>query len=168
MLKSFDGHTPRIAASACISEAAYISGDVEIGENSGVWPGAVLRADLAPIKIGSNTHIEDNSVLHAGTPLEICDNVIVGHGAVVHGSRVGSYTLVGNNATILDGAETGEFCIIAAGCVVPAGMKVPDRSLVTGVPGKIRGEVTAERIEWLKWGVGIYADLARRHKEQGF
>ncbi|MHC4537896.1 MAG: gamma carbonic anhydrase family protein [Planctomycetota bacterium] len=82
MIKSLDGKTPKIADSACISQSAFIAGDVEIGDNSSVWPGAVIRADFGKIRIGNNTHIEDNCVLHGGN-MEIGDNVIVGHGAVV-------------------------------------------------------------------------------------
>ncbi len=167
MIKSFNGKTPRIAASAWVSEAAYIIGDVEIGENSGIWPGAVVRGDFAPIKIGSNTNIEDGSVVHGGSPLELGDNIIVGHGAVVHCAKVGNYTLIGNNAVVLNNAEIGDFCIIGSGCVVSEWMRIPSNSLVLGVPGKIRGEVTQERLQWIKDGVKDYTEMTRKYKEQG-
>ncbi len=167
MIKSFNGKTPRIAASAWVSEAAYVIGDVEIGENSGIWPGAVVRGDFAPIKIGSNTNIEDGSVVHGGSPLELGDNIIVGHGAVVHCAKVGNYTLIGNNAVVLNNAEIGDFCIIGSGCVVSEWMRIPSNSLVLGVPGKIRGEVTQERLQWIKDGVKDYTEMTRKYKEQG-
>jgi len=168
MIKSFCGKMPQIAQSAFVSETAYVIGDVEIGENSSVWPGAVIRGDFARITIGQNTQIEDNSVLHTGTPMIIGDNVHIGHSVVVHCHRIGNNVLIGNNATILDNAEVGDFCIISAGAVVSQGMKIPDRSFVAGVPAKVKGEVTAEQIARIETGVDTYVKLAQQYKEQGF
>jgi carbonic anhydrase/acetyltransferase-like protein (isoleucine patch superfamily) len=167
MIRSFDGKTPRVAESAFVSEAAYVVGDVEIGENSGVWPGAIVRGDFAEIKIGANTMIEDGSVVHSGSPMEIGDNVLIGHSVVVHGTRIGSNTLIGNNATILDGSQIGCFCVIGAGCLVSQDMLIPDNSFVVGVPAKIRGQISPERRRGLAAGPGAYAELAKRYKEQG-
>jgi len=105
MIRSFNGKTPKIADTAFVSEFAYVVGDVEIGEKSGVWPGAVVRGDFGSIRIGQNSHIEDNAVLHAWKSLIIGDNVTVGHSAVVHCLRIGDNVLVGNNATVLDDTE---------------------------------------------------------------
>ena len=124
MIRSFNGKTPVIADSAFISEAAYIVGDVEIGENSSVWPGTVVRGDSGSIKIGKNTNIQDNSVVHGG--VTIGDNVHVGHGAVINCRRIGDNVLIGMNATLLHDAEIGYLCIIGAGCLVCLGMRVPD------------------------------------------
>ena len=168
MIKSFNGKTPKIAKSAFISEAAHVIGDVEIGENSNVWPGAVIRGDMGSIKIGANTSIQDNSVLHAELPMEIGDNVLIGHSAVVHGKKIGSNTLIGNNATILDETHIGDFCIIGAGCVVSQGMEIPDNSLVVGVPGKIKGKPSSQQLWWVKEAPQIYTKLAKQYKEQGF
>ncbi len=167
MLRSFDGKAPKVAGSAFVSEAAYVIGDVEIGENSGIWPGAVVRGDFASIRIGCNTMVEDNCVVHGGAPLEIGDNVLVGHSVVVHGKKIGSNTLVGNNATILDDAEIGNSCIIGAGCLVSQGMKIPDNSLVVGVPGRIKGQISPQQQQRLEMGPRVYVELARRYKEQG-
>jgi carbonic anhydrase/acetyltransferase-like protein (isoleucine patch superfamily) len=167
MIRSFDGKTPRIAKSAFVSEAAYVVGDVEIGENSGIWPGTIVRGDFARIKIGANTMIEDGCIVHCGSEMEIGDNVLIGHGVVVHGTRIGSNTLIGNNATILDGAQIGRFCVIGAGCLVSQEMVIPDNSFVVGVPGKIRGQVSQERRERLLAGPGSYVEMAKRYKEQG-
>jgi len=167
MIRSFNGKTPRIHDSAFVSEAAYVVGDVEIGAGSSVWPGAVIRADYGLIKIGCNTHVEDNSVLHAGVPVEIGDNVIIGHGAIVHGMKVGSNTLIGNNATILNYVEIGDDCVIAAGSLLPEKMKITDRSLVAGVPAKIKGETPSRLLEWVKNGCREYVELARKYKQQG-
>lgn len=167
MIRSFNGKTPKIAESAWVSEAAYVIGDVEIGENSGVWPGVVIRGDFASIKVGSNTQIEDNSVVHSGVPVEIGDNVTIGHSVVVHGIKIGNNCLIGNNATILDNAVVGNFCIVGAGCVVNQGMEIPDSSFVVGVPAEIKGQVPAERWEQRRRGRGGYVDLLRRYKEAG-
>ncbi len=167
MIRSFDGKTPRVAESAWVSEAAYVIGDVEIGDNSGIWPGVVIRADFASIKIGSNTQIEDNSVVHSGVPVEIGDNVIIGHSVVVHGIKIGNNCLIGNNATILDNSEIGSFCIIGAGCLVSQGMKIPDNSFVVGIPAEIKGQVPKERWQQRRQARGGYAELLKRYKEQG-
>ncbi|MDY6835952.1 MAG: gamma carbonic anhydrase family protein [Chloroflexota bacterium] len=167
MIRSFGGCEPRMAATAFISEAAYIVGNVIIGEGSSVWPGAVIRADFAPIEIGNNTQIEDNCVLHAGMPLVIGDNVHVGHGAVVHCSRIGSNVLIGMNAVVLDGVEIGDYCVIGAGCVVPEGMKIPDKSFVVGVPGKIKGEISDSHVSYIVNGVEEYVKMTQKYKQAG-
>jgi len=167
VIRSFNGHSPRIAGSAFVSETAYIIGDVEIGENSGVWPGAVIRGDLARISIGNNTMIEDNCVIHTGVPMEIGDNVIVGHSAVIHGSMISGDTLIGSNATVLNNAHIGSHCVIAAGCLVSENMKIPENSLVTGVPAKVKGQVSARQRMRLQQGLKTYGALVKNCKEQG-
>ena len=173
MIKSVSGKTPKIAKSAWVSEAAYVVGDVEIGENSSVWPGTVIRGDINSIKIGKNTNIEDNCVIHSGSPFNphedtiIGDKVLIGHGAVVNCHRIGNNVLIGMNATLLHGAEIGNFCVIAAGCVVMAGMKIPDRSFVAGVPGGIQGEASPKQLHWTQKGPETYGKLANQYKEQG-
>jgi len=173
MIRTLNGKTPRIAASAFVSEAAYVVGDVEIGENSNVFPGAVIRGDFGHIKIGSDTAVEDNCVIHCGTPGDIYsdvvigDRVLIGHSAVLNGRKIGSNVLIGMSATILHDVEIGGFCIIGAGCLVPEGMKIPDRSLVFGVPGKIKGEPTEQQLRWATEGYKGYVELARQYKEQG-
>ena len=137
MIRPFGDKIPKIAESVFVSEAAYVIGDVEIGENSSVFPGAVVRADFGTIRIGKNTHIQDNVVVHVGPPsLEIGDNVLVGHGAVVHARKIGNNVLIGMNATIMDHVEIEDHCIIAGGAILVEGMKVPRDSFVAGVPAK--------------------------------
>ncbi len=174
MIRSFNGKTPRIADSAFVSEAAYVIGDVEIGEDSGIWPGAVIRADFGSIKIGRNTQIEDNSVLHSGIPMEIGDNVTIGHGVVMHGLSIGNNTLIGNNATVLDNAQVGNSCIVGAACMVSQGMVIPDNSFVVGVPAEIKRQVSpeqrqrrAQRTAPPTRGNMTYAQLVKLYKEQG-
>jgi carbonic anhydrase/acetyltransferase-like protein (isoleucine patch superfamily) len=140
LIKAFEGKMPRIAKSALVSEAACIIGDVEIGENSSVWPGAVIRGDFGKITIGKNTAVEDNCVIHSGSPhsdikdVTIGDEVHIGHGAVLNCHKIGNNVLIGMNATVLHEVEIGSFCIIGASCLVSEGMKIPDHSFVVGVP----------------------------------
>ena len=167
MIRDFNGNSPQIAPTAFVSEAAYIVGDVEIGENSSIWPGAVLRADFGKIIIGKNTCIEDNSVVHGAADVTIGDNTIIGHGAIVHCSKIGNNVLVGNNATILDGAEIGDFCIIGAGSVVAPETKIAEISVVTGIPARIKGQLSQKQLTQLRLGPDIYAKLAQKYKHQG-
>ncbi len=174
MIRSFNGKTPRIAESAFISEAAYIIGDVEIGENSSVWPGAVIRGDLGKIKIGKNTVIEDNCVIHSGSPTQppimdvtIGDNVIMGHGAVSNGRRIGNNVIISMKSTILHDAEIGDYSMIAAGCVVKEKMKIPEKSFVVGVPAEIRGQLSPEQLWWSQNSPKIYQELAQQYKNEG-
>jgi carbonic anhydrase/acetyltransferase-like protein (isoleucine patch superfamily) len=168
MIKSFRGKTPKIAKSAFISEWAYVVGDVEIGENSSVWPGVVIRGDIASIKIGKNTNIQDGSIVHADTPLEIGDNVAIGHSAVVHCQRIGNNVLIGINATLLDFAEVGDYSIIGANAMVGEGMKIPERSFVVGVPAQVKKEISAEQMKLIEETAHHYAQEARGYKEEGF
>ena len=167
MIRSINGKTPVIHETAFISEAAYVVGDVTLGKNTGVWPGAVVRADFAPIVIGDNTMIEDNSVLHTGTPLEIGNNVIIGHGVVVHCKKIGNNCLIGNNATVLDDAVIGNDCVIGAGSLVRPGTIIPDFSFVVGVPAEIKKKIPEARRRNFKGGVTSYVDLMHQYKKQG-
>jgi len=167
MIKAFNGKEPKISESAYVCQTAYIIGDVQIGEQSGIWPGVVIRGDFAPIRIGQRTIIEDNSVVHCGSPMEIGNNVIIGHSVVVHGKKIGSNTLIGNNATILDNSEIGDYCVIGAGCLVSPGMKIPDRSFVLGVPGKIQGEVKSGVMKRLESGNRSYLAFFDKYREAG-
>jgi carbonic anhydrase/acetyltransferase-like protein (isoleucine patch superfamily) len=171
MIRSFNGRTPRVAESAFVSEAAYVVGDVEIGEGASIWPGTVIRGDTGCITIGRNTSVQDGCIIHSGVSpdvdVTIGDMVQFGHGAVVHSNKIGNNVLIGMNATILHGVEIGNFCIIGAGCLVNAGMKIPDNSFVVGVPGKIKGETTSEQLRWVQDAPLHYAELGKQYKEAG-
>lgn len=167
MIRAFGGKTPEITEPVFISEAAYVVGDVEIGGHSSVWPGAVIRGDYARVTIGNYVHVEDNCVVHCGTPLVIGNHIIVGHGAVVHCGKIGNNVLVGSSATLLDRAEIGDSCIIGAGSLVTPGTVIPPRSLVVGVPATVRGEVTDEQIRRLREDIEGYWAYALRYKEEG-
>jgi len=174
MIRSFNGKTPKIAESAFVSEAAYVIGDVEIGENSSVWPGAVIRGDMGKITIGKNVVIEDNCVIHSGSPVlppisnvTIGDYVIFGHGAISNGSKIGNRVVVSIGATILHDAEIGDSSIIAAGCVVKEKAVIPEKSFVVGVPGKVKRQVEDYQSYWMEESPRIYHEWAQMYKEQG-
>lgn len=131
---------PRVHETAWIAPGAFVSGDVTLEADTSVWPSASIRGDMEAIIVGEGTNVQDGAVLHTsyGFPLTIGPKVTIGHGAVVHSATsVGEGTLIGMNATVLDGAVIGKGCLIAAGAVVTPGTKVPDASLVAGVPGKV-------------------------------
>ncbi len=140
MLQKFQDKKPLILPSVYIADSAELVGEIKIGEDSSVWNRAVLRGDMNYIEIGKNTSVQDGSIIH-GTllkyPTIIGDNVSIGHGAIVHGCIVGNNCIIGMGAIILEGAEIGNWCIIGAGTVVPEKTKIPDESLVLGVPGKV-------------------------------
>jgi carbonic anhydrase/acetyltransferase-like protein (isoleucine patch superfamily) len=148
-----------------IAPTATVIGDVDIAPDSSVWFGAVIRGDVASIKIGRRTSVQDNAVLHVSEGVEtvIGDDVTIGHSAVVHGGNIEDTTLVGIGAIILDKATVGVGSIIGAGAVVTEEMVVPPRSLVLGVPGRVVREVTSEQIEWIKNNAEQYVQLARRY-----
>lgn len=148
-----------------IAENAVVCGDVRIGRGSSVWHHTVIRGDVAPIRLGRSVNVQDLAVLHchAGTPLEIADNVTIGHRAVVHCRSVGRGSLIGINATVLDGAEVGENCIVAAGALVPPGAKIPDGSVVMGIPATVVRETTERDRAYIEHTQQSYAELAAAH-----
>jgi carbonic anhydrase/acetyltransferase-like protein (isoleucine patch superfamily) len=135
----YRGVAPRIHADAWIAPGATLIGDVEVGPETSVWFGAVVRGDFHWIRIGARTNLQDGCVVHVTRdrfPAWIGDEVTVGHGATVHGCRVGHGALVGIGAVVLDGAEVGEEALVAAGALVPPGGRVPARTLVAGTPAR--------------------------------
>jgi carbonic anhydrase/acetyltransferase-like protein (isoleucine patch superfamily) len=136
-VRALGDKVPVLAPTAWVSEAAYVVGDVHLGEGTSVWPGAVVRGDFGLIRVGDHTVIEDNCVVHSGGLTTIGDYDIVGHSVVAHCARIGSSCLIGNHATLLDDAEIGDLCLVAAGALVPPRTIVPDKSFVTGSPATI-------------------------------
>ena len=167
MITTFDGTTPTVEDGAWVADNATVLGDAEIGAGSGVWFGAVVRADTESIRIGRDTNIQDNCVLHAdpGAPLTIGDRVSIGHVAVLHGCTVESDVLIGMGAILMNHARIGSGSLVAAGAVVVEGTVVPSGSLVAGVPGKVRRELTDDELEHVRTNARQYADLTRRHLE---
>ena len=153
-----------VAADVYIAPGARIMGDVTIGEQSSVWFNAVLRGDSESIRIGRRTNIQDNCVLHAdpGFPCALGDGVTVGHGAVVHGAIVGDNVVVGMHAVVMNGAQVGADSIIAVGAVVTEGTIVPPGSLVMGLPGKVKRQLTPDEIERSRASATHYVENAKR------
>jgi carbonic anhydrase/acetyltransferase-like protein (isoleucine patch superfamily) len=168
IIKSFNGKLPKIHESVYISENVSIIGDVEIGENSSVWFGAVIRGDVCNVKIGNNSNIQDNAVIHVNynMPSIIGDFVTVGHSAIIHGATIGDFVIVGMGAIVLDGAKVGKNVIIAAGSLVPPRMEVPDGVMVMGVPAKIVRTLRDEEIEHIKKNALDYVELGKIMKSQ--
>ena len=147
MLKPYKGILPRIDESAFIEDSAQIIGDVEIGARSSIWFNAVVRGDVHYIRIGERTNVQDNCTLHVTKdtyPLILGNDITIGHGVILHGCTIRDRCLIGMGAIILDNAEVGEDCIIGAGALVTEGAKVPPGSLVLGMPGKVKRDVTSD------------------------
>lgn len=144
MIRSYQGHLPRIAASCYVDPSAQIIGDVSLGERSSVWMNAVLRGDVHSIRVGANSNVQDCCVLHGQRnlyPVIVGEWVTIGHNATVHGCVVEDMVVIGIGATVLNHSHIGEGCIIAAGSVIPEHTRVPPRTLWAGVPAKLRREL---------------------------
>jgi carbonic anhydrase/acetyltransferase-like protein (isoleucine patch superfamily) len=159
----FEGKTPTIAESASVARDATLVGDVRIAPDASVWPGVVLRGDVAPVDVGQESHVGDNAVLHAVTA---GDRVMIGHGAVLNESTIGDGALVGFNATVNADVTVGDRCIVASGTVVPEDYDIPSESFVRGVPARAtpldETSIDAEAI-FEDYSTGGYTDLAARH-----
>jgi carbonic anhydrase/acetyltransferase-like protein (isoleucine patch superfamily) len=153
-----------------VARTAVIVGDVTMGEDCNVWPHCVIRGDVAPIRLGRRVNIQDGSLLHCkdNVPLEIADDVAVGHHAVLHCTRIGSRSLIGTRATVLDDCEVGEDCIIAASALLTPGTIVPDGSVVMGMPGKVVREIRDKDREYIRHIIEGYIELSRRHVDGEF
>ena len=157
---------PVIHESAFVAENATVRGSVTIGPEAGIYFGAVLRAETAPITVGEGANIQDNCVVHAdpGFPAVIGRDCTVGHAAILHGCTIGDNTLVGMGAIVLNGAVVGEGSLVAAGAVIPQGMVVPPRSLVAGVPGKVRRELSEAEVANNRFNAEGYRVLTEVHR----
>lgn len=168
---AFGGKTPRVHPTAFVAPTAVLIGDVEVGAESSIWFGAVLRGDHADhgIRIGARVSIQDNCVLHVSGrgPTIVEDDATIGHGAAFESVVVGRSALVGMNAVLLHGAVIGEAALVAALSVVPEGMAVPARMLVAGAPAKVRRELSREAAEWVYNSADHYAELSRAYLRQG-
>jgi carbonic anhydrase/acetyltransferase-like protein (isoleucine patch superfamily) len=168
MIRELGLKKPKIDESAFVSEAAYVVGDVEIGENSSIWPGAVLRGDRFRIRIGSNSSIQDNCVVHAGfSDLTIGNNVVIAHGSMIHCARIGNNVLIGMHAVLGDQSEIEDDCMIGACSMVKDHFKVPTKSLAVGVPARVIRALGHGELERIREGSRTYAELAKEFKKSG-
>ena len=156
---------PAVHPDAFVADGARLVGSVTLGERASVWYNAVLRADMESISIGAFSNIQDSVSVHvdAAHPAEIGEHVSVGHNAVVHGCTVGDGALIGIGAVVLSGAVIGAGSLVAAGAVVLEGTIVPPRSLVAGVPAKVRRELTDDEVAALRDNAVRYLSNAERH-----
>jgi gamma-carbonic anhydrase len=164
----YKGKTPQLGEGVFIAPTAVVIGDVEIGAHSSVWFNSVIRGDVYYIRIGANTSIQDGSVIHVTTDTHatiIGNNVTMGHNVVAHGCRIQDGALIGMGAILLDDCEVGEQSLIAAGTLIPMGMKIPPRSLVAGVPGKIRRELSADDLARMEKNWRHYVELKNDYLE---
>ena len=148
-----------------VADTAVVSGNVVLGPGVNVWFGAVIRGDLAKIDIGARVNFQDGCVVHTDSDvlLTIDDGVVIGHGAIVHGARVGRDSLIGMGAKLLGGSEIGEECLVAAGAIVTEGRRIPPRSVVMGVPAKVVRAVTREELEKTRTICAHYLEMAQRY-----
>lgn len=145
-----------------VATTAVITGIVDLAEDVNVWYGASLRGDEAPIAIGARTNIQDNVVAHCdpNQPLTIGQDCTIGHGAILHGAKIGNKCLIGMGAILLQKSEIGDECLIGAGAVVTEGEKIPPRSVVLGVPGKVVRKVTDDEVKSFLKSANGYMALA--------
>jgi carbonic anhydrase/acetyltransferase-like protein (isoleucine patch superfamily) len=173
----YNNISPKIDNSSFIAENTIISGDVEIGKNSGIWYGTIIRGDVAKIRIGNYTNIQDNSVIHvtranhvqnktsdAGGPTIIGDYVTIGHSAIIHACTVADYSFIGMGAIIMDLAKIEKYAMVAAGAVVTPGKIVKSGQIWAGNPAKYFRDLTKEEREYIKISAENYWDLAREYK----
>ena len=165
-LLSFKDKAPNIKSDCFIAPNATIIGDVEIGAQSSVWFGTVIRGDVFHIRIGCNTNIQDNSVIHVTTnkhSTTIGNNVTIGHSVTLHGCSIKDNVLIGIGSIVMDQSEIGEWSIIAAGSVLKPGTKVPSGKLWGGIPAKEIRDLNENEIEWIKQLSNNYINLAKEY-----
>lgn len=175
-VRSYKGIQPQIAATAYIDESAAVIGDVVIGEDSSVWPMAVVRGDVNYIRIGKRSNVQDGSVLHVthshdgapgGFPLIIGDEVIIGHNVTLHGCTIANRCLIGMGSTVLDGATLEEGVLLAAGSLVPPGKTLEGGYVWLGNPVKKGRPLTQAEWDWFSYSAGHYSRLKDDYKNAG-
>ena len=161
------GKTPVTDPSVFLAPTASLIGDVELGPGASAFYGVCVRGDSNSIRVGAGTNLQDNVVLHAdpGFPTSVGERVSVGHNAVVHGCTVEDDCLVGMSATVMNGAVIGAGSLVAAGALVLEGTQVPPRSLVAGVPAKVRRTLTDEEFASVQRNAAHYLEMAAEHRE---
>ena len=169
-LQPYKGHLPQVHPEAFVHPDAVLIGDVKVGARASIWPGCVLRGDQGSIEIGEESSIQDGTIIHSTRGLSVTrvgSRVTCGHRVVLHGCTIGDDVLVGMGAVVMDLAEVGRYCIIGAAALVPLRMVVPDRSMLVGVPGKVRRSVSDEEIErHIRHGHAEYQRLQAEYRRE--
>ena len=165
MVHKFKGITPDIKKANFVAQSADIIGDVTAEENSSIWYNCTLRGDISPIRIGRNSNVQDNSVIHVNheTPTIIGNNVTIGHRVLLHACTIEDGCLIGMGAIILDNSVIGRESIVGAGALVTMGKKFPPRSLILGSPAKVVRSLTEEEVEGIKKNTQGYVDISKEY-----
>jgi carbonic anhydrase/acetyltransferase-like protein (isoleucine patch superfamily) len=161
MIYAFEGFVPVVHETAFVHPQAAVTGNVIIGRDVYIGPGAALRGDWGGIEVGEGCNVQENCTIHMfpGVTVVLEPGAHIGHGAIVHGARIGANALVGMNAVIMDNAVIGAGCIVGALCFVPADMQVPDRKVVVGNPARVVKDVSDEMLAWKTEGTALYQQL---------
>jgi phenylacetic acid degradation protein len=167
MVYSFGGFIPVIHESAFVHPQAAVTGNVTIGRDVYVGPGAALRGDWGGIEIADGCNVQENCTIHAfpGVMAVLEESAHIGHGAVIHGARIGRNTLIGMNAVVMDHAVIGAGCIVGALTFVPSGMEIPGRKVAVGVPARIVRDVSDQMLDWKTDGTRLYQRLPAMMRE---
>jgi len=168
IFRAFQGTWPKVAERVFVADTARVIGDVELGEDVSIWYGSVLRGDVGAIRIGARSNIQDLCMLHMSTGISntvIGQEVTVGHNAVIHGAQIGDGALIGIGAILLDNCEIGAESLIAAGSLISADTRIPERSLVMGTPGKVVRKLIDGEWQQGRLLAARYVELAKAHRK---
>jgi carbonic anhydrase/acetyltransferase-like protein (isoleucine patch superfamily) len=169
MFIEFRGKLPRVHPTAFVAPTAVLIGDVEIGEESSVWFGAVIRGDNGPIRIGARSNVQDNAVIHVGHDSQtiVGNDVTIGHCALMEDCVIEDGALIGSNSVVLNYARIGGRALIGAGSVVPSGAEIPPAVVVAGAPAKVRKALDGPAVTWVERAAPEYVALSRSYLRQG-
>ncbi|PCJ87021.1 MAG: gamma carbonic anhydrase family protein [Flavobacteriales bacterium] len=163
MIYEYKGHRPVVHQTAFIHPQAVVTGNVTIGRNVYIGPGAAIRGDFGEIIIEDGCNVQENCTIHMfpGVTVILEEMAHIGHGAIVHGAHIGKNCLIGMNAVVMDNVKVGNGCVIGSLCFVPEGMEIPERKVVVGNPAKIVKDVSDEMLQWKTKGTALYQQLAK-------
>ena len=161
MIYEFDGFIPVVHETAFVHPQAAVTGNVIIGADVYIGPGAAIRGDWGGIVIADGCNVQENCTVHMfpGVVVHLDAAAHIGHGAIIHGAHIGANALIGMNAVVMDNADVGEGCVVGALCFVPTGMAIPPRKVVVGNPAKIVKDVTDDMLDWKSAGTRLYQQL---------
>jgi carbonic anhydrase/acetyltransferase-like protein (isoleucine patch superfamily) len=168
MLYQLGKLSPKISKSCFIAPNACVIGNVELADNASIWFNVVIRADLALVKIGENSNIQDGCILHVdeGFPITVANNVTIGHKVMLHGCSIGEGSLIGINSVVLNGATIGKNCLIGANALVTENMNIPDGSLVLGSPAKVIKQLDEKTKAMIAEGATHYVHSNHQYKKE--
>lgn len=169
MLRPFRGKSPQIHPTVFVADTATVIGDVEVGASSSLWFGVVVRGDVFHIRIGQETSVQDNTVIHVTHDryaTVIGDRVTVGHSVTLHGCTIGDLCIIGMGSTVLDQAEVGPRSIVGAGALVTPGTKIPPGHLAVGTPARVKRALTEDELRWLESSAAHYVELGRLYQQE--